>query len=174
MFVVFRFCSFLFTSWGLVRYLWKWTCQYLFLFTEAIYVPIVPEVREFHSPTHHQTGNLLLMACQQQVLDWLYLTLRSRSRGTPSKGVDSPKGSFQDSTVSGSFSSTDSSSTDPNNTISQIRKNEALNESIIVKNVLYSTQENVLAIHEVFRQVSLGIAIFCLLLILLLTNFKCK
>ena len=107
-------------------------------------------------------------------LYWLYLTLRSRSRGTPSKGVDSPKGSFQDSTVSGSFSSTDSSSTDPNNTISQIRKNEALNESIIVKNVLYSTQENVLAIHEVFRQVSLGIAIFCLLLILLLTNFKCK
>ena len=144
----------------------------MFLFTEAIYVPIVPEVKEFHSPTHHQTGSLLLMSCQQQVLYWLYLTLRSRSRGTPSKGVDSLKGSVQDSAVSESVSSTDSSSTDPNTTMSQIRKNEALTEAMIVKNVLYSTQENVLAIHEVFRQVSLSIVVYWLLLILLLTNFK--
>ena len=146
----------------------------MFLFTEAIYVPIVPEVREFHSPTHHQTGSLLLMSCQQQVLYWLYLTLRSRSRGTPSKGVDSPKGSVQDSTVSGSVSSTDGSLSDPNNTISQIRKNEALTEAMIVKNVLYSTQENVLAIHEVFRQVSVIIAVSWLLPIVLLKNFKCN
>ena len=146
----------------------------MFLFTEAIYVPIVPEVREFHSPTHHQTGSLLLMSCQQQVLYWLYLTLRSRSRGTPSKGVDSPKGSVQDSSVSGSVSSTDGSLSDPNNTISQIRKNEALTEAMIVKNVLYSTQENVLAIHEVFRQVSVIIAVSWLLPIVLLKNFKCN
>lgn len=138
-----------------------------FIFLDIIHVPITDETSILEEGKIYQRGSLgqqpssISMLCQCAVLRWLIafaIRFKRKSKSsTDSKSIDSGSLAAQESTelqpISEDVSKT-SASNDESSPATRSKQYELLCEAAdIVRAVFSSTQENVLAVHEVFRQV---------------------
>lgn len=134
--------------------------------TDIIHVPITDETSILEEGKIYQRGSLgqqpssISMLCQCAVLRWLIafaIRFKRKSKSsTDSKSIDSGSLAAQESTelqpISEDVSKT-SASNDESSPATRSKQYELLCEAAdIVRAVFSSTQENVLAVHEVFRQ----------------------